>query len=229
MHEKYKVMLVDDEPDILEILEYNLNNAGYQTITAENGEIALQIAAEFKPDVIILDMMMPILDGIETCKLLRQNPDFQKTLILFLTARGEDFTQIKALEVGGDDFITKPISPKVLISRIKALTRVKMREGGESIQTNIYKFDDLKINVEKRSVKLGGRKLKLTRKEFNFLHLLVSKPNKVFSRKEIFLHVWGSDILLNTRTIDVHVKNIRDKLDKKYIKTEKGIGYKFVY
>jgi two-component system, OmpR family, alkaline phosphatase synthesis response regulator PhoP len=221
-----KILIVDDEPDILEFLKYNLVREKYTVITASNGKEAIKIATKERPDLIVLDIMMPELDGVEVCRHLRARPEFANTVIAFLTARDEDYAQIAALDVGGDDYITKPIRPRVFISRIKALLR---RFDGTDTKENesILQISDLTINKEKITVSRNGEEIELPKKEFELLCLLVSRPGKVFSREEIFHKIWGNDVIVGERTIDVHIRKLREKLQHDYIKTLKGIGYKF--
>lgn len=224
--EQVKILVVDDEPDIVEFLSYNLRKEGFEVVTAQDGEEALEVARREKPAIILLDIMMPRLDGVEVCRLLRQEPEFRDTLVAFLTARNEDYSQIAALDVGGDDYITKPIRPRVLISRIKALLRRKERTADES-SDHLIEAGDLKIDRERVLVLRGDEEISLAKKEFELLSLLASKPGKVFSRDEIYRKVWGTDVIVGNRTIDVHIRKLREKLGDKYIKTIKGIGYKF--
>ncbi|MFM9951341.1 MAG: response regulator transcription factor [Saprospiraceae bacterium] len=224
-----KILIVDDEPDILEFLQYNLHKEGYIVITASDGEEGILLAEREKPHLIILDIMMPKMDGVEVCRQLRTKPQFDKTVIAFLTAREEDYSQIAALEVGGDDYITKPIRPRVLLSRIKALLRRNDRIDVQADQAGIIKMGDLVINSENVTVQKGERIIELAKKEFELLTLLVSKPGKVFSREEIFNKVWGTDVIVGNRTIDVHIRKLREKIGEDYIKTIKGIGYKFEF
>lgn len=224
-----KILIVDDEPDILEFLQYNLHKEGYIVITASDGEEGILLAEREKPHLIILDIMMPKMDGVEVCRQLRTKPQFDKTVIAFLTAREEDYSQIAALEVGGDDYITKPIRPRVLLSRIKALLRRNERIDVQEDQAGIIKMGDLVINSENVTVQKGERIIELAKKEFELLTLLVSKPGKVFSREEIFNKVWGTDVIVGNRTIDVHIRKLREKIGEDYIKTIKGIGYKFEF
>jgi two-component system alkaline phosphatase synthesis response regulator PhoP len=226
MDGKAKILIVDDEPDIIEFIAYNLKKEGYEVESASNGKTALEVAPKFQPDLIILDIMMPEMDGVEVCKRLRQQPMFKDTLIAFLTARNEDYTQITALEIGGDDYITKPIKPGVLISRIKALFR-RSRKGGNSESERIIHAGDLKIDRDRILVIRGDEEIELAKKEFELLALLASKPGKVFQRNEILNKVWGRDVIVGNRTIDVHVRKLREKIGSHYIKTVKGIGYKF--
>jgi two-component system, OmpR family, alkaline phosphatase synthesis response regulator PhoP len=222
-----KILIVDDEPDIIEFLRYNLKKEGYDVVTAPDGKQALDIAQREKPDLILLDIMMPELDGIETCRAFRATKEFAVTPIAFLTARDEDFTQVTALDVGGDDYITKPIRPRVLMSRIGALLRRTLREEeGDPVQLKLH---DLIIDREKVLVFRGEEILEFTRREFEILWLLASKPGRVFTRDEIFDQIWGADIIVGTRTIDVHIRKLRERLGDRYIKTMKGIGYKFEF
>lgn len=223
-----KILIVDDEPDILEFLKYNLEKEGYEIFTANDGEDGIKIAEREQPHLVILDIMMPKMDGVEVCRYLRSKTEFDKTLIAFLTAREEDYSQIAALDVGGDDYITKPIRPRVFISRIKALLRRSEREEITDPQ-DIIKIADLAIDKERVSVQKGDQIIELAKKEFELLFLLVSKPGKVFSREEIFNKVWGTDVIVGNRTIDVHVRKLREKIGESYIKTIKGIGYKFEF
>ena len=223
-----KILLVDDEPDILEILEFNLRKEGFEVATAGNGEEGLAAAREMLPDLIVLDIMMPVMDGVEVCRQLRADNRFDNTIITFLTAREEDYSQIAALDTGGDDYITKPIRPRVLISRVKALLRRNARQEEEENVSNIS-IGDLEIDLEQILVRRGQDRIELAKKEFDLLTLLASKPGKVFSREEIFNKVWGSDVIVGNRTIDVHIRKLREKLGDHYIKTIKGIGYKFEF
>lgn len=220
----YTVLLVDDEPDILEFVGYNLKKEGYQVITANNGEEGLRLAKKKRPQLILLDVMMPGTDGIETCDQIRKVPDLQDTLIAFLTARGEDYSQVAGFDAGADDYITKPIKPKVLISRIKALLR---RHGQSKKSNSAQEFGGLMIDLDKYQVKLKDKKLDLPRKEFELLTLLTSRPGKVFHRDEILDKIWGNEVVVGGRTIDVHIRKLREKIGDKYIKTVKGVGYKF--
>jgi two-component system, OmpR family, alkaline phosphatase synthesis response regulator PhoP len=217
-----KVLIADDEPDILEIIQYNLQNEGYEVATAKNGNDAIDQAKRFNPDLIILDIMMPGKNGIEVCNLLRMQPAFKETLIIFLTALSDEVTEVKGLESGADDFITKPISPKVLVSKVNALFRRLNKED-----TGILQVGDLKIDREKYIVTHLGKDIILARKEFELLALLAGKPGKVFLRNEILNQVWGTEVIVGDRTIDVHIRKIRQKLDLDCITTVKGVGYKF--
>ena len=217
-----KILIVDDEKDILEFLSYNLEKEGYQVSTALNGVLALDIAKKIKPDLIILDVMMPEMDGISTCSELRKIPETQNSLILFLTARSEEYSELAGFNAGADDYVTKPIKPKLLISRIKALLkRNKNNESSSSI-----KIEDIEIDKEKHVLMYRGEEIHLARKEFNLLYYLMTIPGKVFTREEIISEVWN-DAYVGDRTIDVHVRKIREKTGSNYIKTIKGVGYKF--
>ena len=218
-----KILLVDDEPDILEIVGYNLSNAGYQIITAENGLEAVKKAKKELPQLIILDVMMPEMDGIEACELIRKIPDLKDVVITFLTARGEDYSQVAGFDAGADDYITKPIKPKVLISKVKALLRRFKEEENDTV-----KIGDLVINRDEYKIVLKGVEMVLPRKEFELLSLLASKPGKVFKRDEILDKVWGNEVVVGGRTIDVHIRKLREKIGDKSFKTVKGVGYKFV-
>ena len=222
MNTANKVLIADDEPDILEIIQYNLQNEGYEVVAVKNGNDAIDQAKIFQPDLIILDIMMPGKNGIEVCNILRMQPAFKETLIIFLTALSDEGTEVKGLETGADDFITKPVSPKVLVSKVNALFRRLNKED-----TGILQIGDLKIDREKYIVNYLGADIILARKEFELLALLASKPGKVFLRNEILNQVWGTVVIVGDRTIDVHVRKIRQKLSLDCITTVKGVGYKF--
>ncbi len=220
-----KILLVDDEPDILEIVGYNLTNEGYQVVTAKNGLEAVEKAKKEKPQLIILDVMMPEMDGIEACEAIRKIPELSASLITFLTARGEDYSQVAGFDAGADDYITKPIKPKVLVSKVKALLRrLKAEETSKSLMT----IGNLVINREEYKIILDGDEIILPRKEFELLSLLASKPNKVFKREDILDRVWGNEVVVGGRTIDVHIRKLREKIGDDSFKTVKGVGYKFV-
>ncbi len=227
-NEEIKILVVDDEPDILEFISYNLSKEGYDVTTARNGREAIDRAKREQPALIILDIMMPELDGVEVCRQLRAASEFENTLIAFLTARNEDYSQIAGLESGGDDYITKPIRPRVLVSRIKALLRRSPRNKQEQ-PDRVIRVHDLQIDKDKVMVFKGAANegITLAKKEFELLYLLASKPGRVFTREEIFNHIWGSDVIVGGRTIDVHIRKLREKIGSTYIKTIKGIGYKF--
>ncbi len=220
-----KVLIVDDEPDILEFMEYNLKKEGYQVLQAKNGKEAVEIARREIPHLVILDIMMPIMDGIEACRVMREIPELQNTLITFLTARNEEYSQLAGFDVGADDYITKPIKPRIMLSRVKALLR--RLNGSTGTSTPVVQIGNLKIDRESYLVYKGEESIVLPRKEFELLALLTSKPGKVFTREDILSRVWGSDIVVGDRTIDVHIRKIREKLGDDSIKTIKGIGYKF--
>ncbi len=225
--EKTKILLVDDDTDVLEFLSYNLKKEKFKVYTSENGKKALKIANKKIPQLIILDVMMPGIDGIETCEELRKNKKLSESLIIFLTARGEDYSQIAGFEAGADDYIIKPIKPKVLISRIKAILK-RYNNIDDNTNINIIQNGDLIINTEKHIVTFKGNEIELPKKEFALLKLLASKPDKVFSREKIFSSIWGDEVIVGDRTIDVHIRKIRKKITNDCIKTIKGIGYKFI-
>jgi two-component system alkaline phosphatase synthesis response regulator PhoP len=222
----FKILIVDDDPDIVEFIRYNTTNAGYQVFMANDGLEALEVAETEMPDLILLDIMMPKMDGVEVCQQLRADTKYDNTIIAFLTARSEDYSQVAALDYGGDDYITKPILPKVLMSRIKALLRRKSNTNKESKSDGLIQFRNITIDSERFLVKRDGENVEMVKKEFELLKLLASKPGKVFTREEIFAKVWGFDVIVGNRTIDVHIRKIREKLGDKCIKTVKGIGYK---
>ncbi|HFS67632.1 MAG TPA: response regulator transcription factor [Flavobacteriia bacterium] len=215
------ILLVDDEPDILEILSYNFKQDGYQVLTASNGREAIDIAIKEEPKIILLDVMMPDLDGMETCRLLRENPTFEDTLILFFTARGEDYSEIAGFEAGADDYIKKTIRPRTLLVRINSLLKRKYKNS----ITETLQLGNLQVQVENRKVILDGEPISLPKKEYEILKLFMYKPNKVFKREEIYRKVWGSKIVVGERTLDVHIRKLRKKLNNSFIKTSKGIGY----
>lgn len=223
-NKEFKILLIDDEPDVLEFLGYNLKRDGFQVFTANNGKMGIKKAFETKPHLIILDVMMPKLDGMETCREIRQIPELQNVIIVFLTARGEDYSQIAGFDAGADDYVTKPVKPKVLISRIQALLRRRILPEPE-LETRTLK--NLHIDKERYIVTKDGLEYVLPKKEFELLMLLTSRPEKVFSRDEIFQNVWGSDVIVGDRTIDVHIRKIRERLNLSNIKTIKGVGYKY--
>jgi two-component system, OmpR family, alkaline phosphatase synthesis response regulator PhoP len=224
--EQYKILLVDDEPDILEFLGYNLRKEGYEVHTCNNGKDGLAKALEIIPHLIILDVMMPGMDGIETCKEIRQVADLKNSIVIFLTARGEDYSQIAGFDAGADDYVTKPVKPRVLVSRVQALLRRYKEEPGKEAG-QIVDLNGLIIDREKYVVIKDGKEYNLARKEFELLSLLASKPNRVFTREDILSAIWGDDVIVGDRTIDVHVRKIREKLGNVNIKTIKGVGYKF--
>lgn len=221
----YRILLVDDEEDILEFVSYNLLKEGYSVYTATNGKAAIEKALEVTPHLILLDVMMPEMDGIETCQHIRTHRSLQNTIVAFLTARGEDYSQIAGFDAGADDYITKPIRVKVLVSRIKAL--LKRIEGAEDGAGEDNSHRSLIMDKERFLVIKDNQEIVLPRKEFNLLYLLYSKPDKVFSREDIFASVWGSDVIVGDRTIDVHIRKLREKIGDEHIVTIKGVGYKF--
>ena len=221
-----KILLVDDEPDILEIISYNLSAQGYNVCTANNGLQAIKKAKKEQPHLIILDVMMPEMDGIEACEQIRKIPELQHTLITFLTARGEDYSQVAGFEAGADDYITKPIKPKVLVSKIKSLLR-RLNTKIDSPSKDLIELEDLIIDREAYKIIFKGEDAILPRKEFELLYLLASKPGKVFKREDILDKIWGNEVVVGGRTIDVHIRKLREKLGDKRFKTIKGVGYKF--
>ena len=226
MNDNIKILVVDDEEDILEFLSYNLRAEGYDVIVADNGILAIELAKQEQPSLIILDVQMPDMDGITTCEKIREIPYLKETIVTFLTARSEDYSQIAGFEAGADDYITKPIRPKVLVSRVKALLK---RRGITQDTNSIIELGDIVIDKEKHLTTYKGQEVIFAKKEFKLLKLLISKPGKVFTREEILEKVWGSDIIVGDRTIDVHIRKLREKLADHYIKTVKGVGYKFEY
>lgn len=226
----YKILLVDDEEDILEFISYNLAKEGYKVYTAKNGVEAIKMAEKTLPNLVILDVMMPEMDGIAACEEIRKIPALNNTVIALLTARGEDYSQIAGFEAGADDYITKPVRPKVLVSRVKALLK-RTGEAAAPIvaqDSNTVNIGNLVIDKERYLICIGDLEMVLPRKEFELLSLLVSKPGKVFTREEIYHSVWGENVVVGDRTIDVHIRKLREKIGNDHIKTLKGIGYKFV-
>lgn len=221
--QKRRILIVDDDSDIQELLSYNLRKEGYEVKTAGDGKEAVAKAAEFRPDLILLDVMMPEMDGIETCRELRINSDLDETMIAFLTARGEDYSQIAGFEAGADDYISKPVKPRVLVSRVNALMR---RKSGSDEVPAANQHGDIIIDQEKYLVTKGGVELQMPKKEFELLSLLMSKPGRVFTREIILSQIWGNDVVVGDRTIDVHIRKLREKVGDSFIKTVKGVGYK---
>lgn len=222
MNNVKKILIADDEPDILEILQFNLETEGFEVFIAKNGNEAIEAAKKHLPDLIILDVMMPYKNGIEVCNILRLQPAFKETLIVFLSALSDEITEVKGLETGADDYLTKPISPKILITKINAL----FRRLNKKVST-IIQIGDLEIDREKYIIRNKGDEIVLARKEFELLSLLASKPGKVFLRQEILNQIWGTEVIVGDRTIDVHIRKIRQKLNLDCISTVKGVGYKF--
>ncbi len=220
-----KILIVDDEPDILELIEYNLKKEGYQVFTASNGQEGITVAKKVHPDLIILDIMMPKMDGIEACRLMRAIPEFKNTFMVFLTARSEEYSEIAGFNVGADDYIAKPIKPRALVSRINAILR--RNSGTEEVSENKLEIGDLVIDREAYLVFQGGNKVVLAKKEFELLYLLASKPGKVYTRESILKNIWEDSVVVTNRTIDVHIRKLREKLGETYVSTVKGVGYKF--
>ncbi|MBC7615276.1 MAG: response regulator transcription factor [Pedobacter sp.] len=222
---KQKILIVDDEPDILELIEYNLKKEGYQVYLASNGSDGVAMAKKVHPDLIILDIMMPKMDGIEACRIMRAIPEFKNTFMVFLTARSEEYSEIAGFNVGADDYIAKPIKPRALISRINAILR--RNTSGEEISDNKVEIGDLVIDREAYLVFQSGAKVVLAKKEFELLYLLASKPGKVYTRESILKNIWEDSVVVTNRTIDVHIRKLREKLGENYVATVKGVGYKF--
>ena len=222
---KQKILIVDDEPDILELIEYNLKKEGYQVFTARNGQEAVAEAKRSQPDLIILDIMMPKMDGIEACRIMRAMPEFKNTFMVFLTARSEEYSEIAGFNVGADDYIAKPIKPRALVSRINAILR--RNSAPEEVTENKLEIGDLVIDREAYLVFQAGEKVVLAKKEFELLYLLASKPGKVYTREVILKNIWEDSVVVTNRTIDVHIRKIREKLGENYVSTVKGVGYKF--
>ncbi len=222
--QKIKVLVVDDEPDIVEILKYNLQKEGYDVATAEDGIKAVKVAGKFLPDVILLDIMMPNQDGVETCLQIRQIPELKNSFIIFLTARMEEYSEVAAFDVGADDYITKPIKPRALMSRIAALFR---RENKKEQEVSQIKVQDLLIDRGSYTIDKNGKTITLPKKEFELLYFLAKNPNIVFSRDELLQNIWGTDVFVLARTVDVHIRKVREKIGEDYITTVKGVGYKF--
>jgi two-component system alkaline phosphatase synthesis response regulator PhoP len=222
---RQKILIVDDEPDILELIEYNLKKEGYQVYTANNGQVAVTEAKRFLPDLIILDIMMPKMDGIEACRILRAMPEFKNTFMVFLTARSEEYSEIAGFNVGADDYIAKPIKPRALISRINAILR-RNSQADDAVAGKV-EISDLVIDRETFLVYRHGQKITLAKKEFELLYLLASRPGKVYTREVILKNIWEDSVIVTNRTIDVHIRKLREKLGDKYVSTVKGVGYKF--
>ncbi len=221
-----KILLVDDEADILEIVGYNLSQEGYQIFTAENGKKAIEKAKKHQPHLIIMDVMMPEMDGMEACEIIRKTPELSQTIITFLTARNEDYSLVAGFDAGADDYISKPIKPKVLVSKVKALLRRLKEEEGSSENLSV---GGIEINREEYKINKDGEEIILPRKEFELFYLLASKPGKVFKREEILDKVWGNEVVVGGRTIDVHIRKLREKIGEDLFKTIKGVGYKFEF
>lgn len=220
-----KILVVDDEKVILELLEYNLKKEGYKVKTTKDGRKAVEIARSFIPDLILLDIMMPVQDGVETCRQIREIPELADTHIIFLTARSEEYSEIAAFETGADDYITKPIKPRALMSRINAIFRRESKKQGEA---ETIKIGDLAINKTSYIIYKNGKQLNLPKKEFELLYFLAKSPDKVFTRDDLLRNIWGTDVFVVARTVDVHIRKVREKIGDDYISTVKGVGYKFV-
>lgn len=220
----HKVLVVDDEEPILELLKYNLEKGGYDVKTASDGSKAVEIARKFTPDLVLLDIMMPKMDGVETCRLIREIPEMQKSFVVFLTARSEEYSEVAAFDVGADDYITKPIKPRALMSRISALFR---RETKKAAPVSLITIGDLVIDRTSYTIKVKDREITLPKKEFELLYFLAHNPNKVFTREDLLQNIWGSDVYVLARTVDVHIRKVREKIGEDYITTVKGVGYKF--
>lgn len=221
---KTRVLVVDDEPDIIDLLKYNLEKEGYEVETASDGVKAVKTAIKFKPDVILLDIMMPNQDGVETCRQIRDIPELKSTFIIFLTARSEEYSEVAAFDVGADDYITKPIKPRALLSRIAALFRRESKKEQEVLQIRIK---DLTIDRTSYTIDQSGKTIILPKKEFELLYFLAKNPNMVFSRDDLLMNIWGADVFVLARTVDVHIRKVREKIGDDYITTVKGVGYKF--
>jgi two-component system alkaline phosphatase synthesis response regulator PhoP len=226
---KNRVLIVDDEADILEMLKYNLEKEGYEVKTAADGKKALSVAKSFLPELILMDIMMPVMDGVEACRQLRTLPEMLNTYIIFLTARTEEYSEVAAFDVGADDYLTKPIKPRALMSRINGLFRREAQraatteDGGEVLTINEFVIDRTSYTLTK-----GGKEIALPKKEFELLFFLAQNPNKVYNRDELLQNIWGSDVYVLARTVDVHIRRVREKIGDNYIRTVKGVGYKFV-
>ncbi len=224
---KQKILIVDDEKDILDLIAFNLNREGYQVSTAQNGEEAINVAKQVNPDLIILDVMMPKMDGIEACRIMRAMPEFKSTFMVFLTARSEEYSEIAGFHVGADDYIAKPIKPRALMSRINAILRRNASEESDAAVQDKIEIADLVIDRDSFLVYKGEQKIVLAKKEFELLYLLASKPNKVFTREQILKSIWEDSVVVTNRTIDVHIRKLRAKIGDDYVTTVKGVGYKF--
>jgi len=226
MSANQKILVVDDEQDIQELISYNLTKEGYQVFTASNGKQAVQKAKEVNPDLIILDVMMPVMDGIEACRIMRSMPEFKQTFMVFLTARSEEYSEIAGFHVGADDYIAKPIKPRALMSRINAILRRNAADPVEEVADKL-EIADLIVDRDSFMVYRGSEKIVLAKKEFELLYLLASKPNKVFTRDQILKAIWEDSVVVTNRTIDVHIRKLREKIGDHYVSTVKGVGYKF--
>lgn len=221
---KHHILVVEDESDIAEMLEYNLEKEGYKVKVAGNGKEAVEIAADFKPEIVLLDIMMPVMDGVEACRIMRENPDLSNMYIIFLTARAEEYSEIAAFNVGADDYIVKPIKPRALMSRIAAYFRREVKSNNKS---DIITAGDIVIDKSSYTVKVKDKEVILPKKEFELLYFLAENPNKVFNRDELLKNIWGTEVYVLARTVDVHIRKVREKIGSNYISTVKGVGYKF--
>lgn len=226
MSANQKILVVDDEQDISDLISYNLTKEGYQVYTAANGKLAIEKAKEINPDLIILDVMMPVMDGIEACRVMRAMPEFKSTFMVFLTARSEEYSEIAGFNVGADDYIAKPIKPRALMSRINAILRRNSQDNVEEVSDK-FEIADLVIDRDSFLVFRGDEKIVLAKKEFELLYLLASKPNKVYTREQILKAIWEDSVIVTNRTIDVHIRKLREKIGENYVSTVKGVGYKF--
>lgn len=226
MSANQKILVVDDEEDISDLISYNLSKEGYQVYTAANGKLAIEKAKEVNPDLIILDVMMPVMDGIEACRIMRAMPEFKNTFMVFLTARSEEYSEIAGFNVGADDYIAKPIKPRALMSRINAILRRNTQDSVEEV-TDKFEIADLLVDRDSFLVFRGNEKIVLAKKEFELLYLLASKPNKVYTREQILKAIWEDSVIVTNRTIDVHIRKLREKIGDNYVSTVKGVGYKF--
>lgn len=220
----HKVLVVDDEEPILDLLKYNLEKAGFEVQTASDGLKAVEIAKKFYPEMVLLDIMMPGIDGVETCRRIREIPELQKAFVIFLTARSEEYSEVAAFDVGADDYITKPIKPRALLSRIQAVFR---RDTKHDQPSTIIEVDGLRIDRTSYTVTVNGKETSLPKKEFELLYFLAQNPNKVLSREDLLRHIWGTDVYVVARTVDVHIRKVREKIGEDFITTVKGVGYKF--
>jgi two-component system, OmpR family, alkaline phosphatase synthesis response regulator PhoP len=221
----YKILVVDDDPDIVELLQYNLTRENYEVTSAENGKTAITTALAYKPDIILMDVMMPVMDGITACRQLRELPEFKETFIIFLTARSEEFSEVAAFEAGADDFISKPIKPRALLSRLAAYVRRDISQSPEA--NEVIQAGNLRIDRTSFTVFKNNAKIILPKKEFELLAFLATTPDKVFNREELLNNIWGTDVFVIARTVDVHIRKVREKIGEEHIKTIKGVGYKF--
>lgn len=221
-----RILLVDDEPDITEFLQFNFQQEGFDVRISDNGKSAILVAREFQPHLIVMDIMMPVMDGVEACRQIKQGPEFNDPLICLLSARNEDFSQLAGLDAGADEYLVKPISPKVLIARMNGLLKIKY--GSEKMNGKGLNSDQITVSKEFYSVFKNKEEIQLPRKAFEILSLMASKPNRLFSRDEIYTHIWGSDAIVSDRTMDVYIRKIRSKIGDQFIRTVKGVGYKFI-